>query len=415
MAPEQRGDVKNLAGSEVPVPAPPPIHPSFIQVAKPYIFEQTIQKCIAAMGVNPLREEAVRLQGVTWIDNVRRVLYLPIRTFNTAVVYYHKFRLIHPDTDYNYMDAAAAALFTACKVEDTLKKSREIVCAAYNLKLPQSEHISPDNQVFDSPAKGIIGLERLMLESSGFDFRTRHPQKTLVKLARKYGFTTQSEVSNVAYRISQDLYRTFAPIKQTTSTMAFSCLELAGRLLDRRIEAVELGLDYEQWKTTREEVMETLLDLLELYTHNRGSTTVGPHFPADRFLTVRIPLNKEVETQHLPRYTHWIEQPKDKSQAHAPAQEKDKNKDRRETEKEKDKALFTNGSRNDKSNNIAIEKEPISHPLIPVSANGERPRPDEKGRDGTVRFMLDPECAEAERSHVAEYFKVEMEEYEVEE
>lgn len=61
---------------EPAVPDPPPIHPSFIQIAKPYIFEQTIQDCIAAMGVNPLREEALRLQGVTWIDNVRRVLHL---------------------------------------------------------------------------------------------------------------------------------------------------------------------------------------------------------------------------------------------------------------------------------------------------------------------------------------------------
>lgn len=62
--------------NEPTIPDPPPIHPSFIQVAKPYIFEQTIQDCIAAMGVNPLREEALRLQGVTWIDNVRRVLHL---------------------------------------------------------------------------------------------------------------------------------------------------------------------------------------------------------------------------------------------------------------------------------------------------------------------------------------------------
>lgn len=54
----------------------PPIHPSFIQVAKPYIFEQTIQDCIAAMGVNPLREESLRLQGVAWVDNVRRALHL---------------------------------------------------------------------------------------------------------------------------------------------------------------------------------------------------------------------------------------------------------------------------------------------------------------------------------------------------
>jgi CTD kinase subunit beta len=220
-----------------------------------------------------------------------------------------------------------------------------------------------------------------MLESSGFDFRTRHPQKTLVKLARHYGLTSQSEVSTLAYRISQDLYRTYAPLKQTTSTMAFACLELAGRLLDQRIDAVETGSDYEKWRTSREEVMETLLDLLELYTHNRSSTTVGPHFPADRFLTARIPLNKEAEAQHLPRFTHAD-----------------------------DDRPSTNGARLP-----SVAPGPRLHPLVPVAANGERPRPGEKGRDGAVRFMIDPERADAEKALVAEYFKVEMEEYEVEE
>lgn len=81
-------------------------------------------------------------------------------------MYYHKFRLVHPDTEYNYLvrdalffifkvvtlltilkDAAAAALFTACKIEDTLKKSRDILCSAYNLKLPPAEHLSPDDHV----------------------------------------------------------------------------------------------------------------------------------------------------------------------------------------------------------------------------------------------------------------------------
>lgn len=111
------------------------------------------------------------------------------------------------------------------------------------------------DKIFEVHSRGIIGLERLMLEASGFDFRTRHPQKPLIKLARHYGLTQQSEISRVAYRISQDLYRTFAPIKQTTSTMAFACLELAGRLLDQRSEAVESGVDHEQWRTSREEVM----------------------------------------------------------------------------------------------------------------------------------------------------------------
>ena len=96
------------------------------------------------------REDTVRLQGVAWIDNVRRALQLPVRTFNTAVVYYHKFRLLHADSEYNWADAAAAALFTACKIEDTLKKSKEILCANWNLKVAPSEHLSPDDTVSPS-------------------------------------------------------------------------------------------------------------------------------------------------------------------------------------------------------------------------------------------------------------------------
>lgn len=72
----EKGDepLQEALGSIQPVPSNP--HPSFIQVAKPYIFEKTIKDCIAVMGVNPLREEALRLQGVAWIDNIRRILHL---------------------------------------------------------------------------------------------------------------------------------------------------------------------------------------------------------------------------------------------------------------------------------------------------------------------------------------------------
>lgn len=110
-------------------------------------------------------------------------------------------------------------------------------------------------QGFEMNSRGIIGLERLMLESSGFDFRTRHPHKTLIKLSQFYRLSKDSGVSDLAYRISLDLYRTFAPIKQTTPAIAFACLELATRLLDQRIEEMEAGVQYEQWGTNRKEVM----------------------------------------------------------------------------------------------------------------------------------------------------------------
>ena len=51
---------------------------------------------------------------------------------------------------------------------------------------------------------------------------------------------------------------------------------------------------------------------------------------------------------------------------------------------------------------------------MPTAANGDRHRT-ERGRDAAVRFMLDPAEAEREKRQVEEYFKVETEEYEVEE
>ena len=94
-----------------------------------------------------------------------------------------------------------------------------------------------------------------MLEASGFDFRNRHPQKLLLKLAKSYGFGRDSEVTKVAYCVSLDLYRCFAPLKQTSATMAFSCLELARRLLNDKPETQFTKDDYNQWKTSRVEIM----------------------------------------------------------------------------------------------------------------------------------------------------------------
>ena len=50
--------------------------PSVIQVAKPYIFEQTIQTCRESLGVPEQKEDLARLQGVAWIDSVRKALQL---------------------------------------------------------------------------------------------------------------------------------------------------------------------------------------------------------------------------------------------------------------------------------------------------------------------------------------------------
>jgi len=51
-------------------------HPSVLQIAKPFLFEQEIQNKLVTNGSTEAREAAARIQGVLWIDHVRRALHL---------------------------------------------------------------------------------------------------------------------------------------------------------------------------------------------------------------------------------------------------------------------------------------------------------------------------------------------------
>lgn len=259
-----------------------------------------------------------------------------------------------------------------------------------------------------------------MLEASSFDFRNRHPQQLVIKLAKHYGIERRSDLAKTAYQVSLDIYRTFAPLKQTTAALAFACLELAGRLLNHHNPAIESSDDYDTWQISRAMVMgmlphevlhnisdhqtETLLDLLELYTHYRNNTTVGPDFPVEVFLEVRIPLNQEMDAKHLPRFTEWKDRHKKPSITNGAAAKASS-------------SSSTNGTTTKPSPKESLH--PVVSPSTPaIVANGAstRGRIGERGRDGTVRFMLNPEREQEERATVAEYFKpVEVIEEEVEE
>jgi hypothetical protein len=86
-------------------------------------------------------------------------------TYDTAAIYNHRFRLRHREVEYNYQDSAMASLFLACKVEDTIKKSKDILCAAYNLKNPDHQ-TTPDDKVrqhhIPPPRVHIIYILRVM-------------------------------------------------------------------------------------------------------------------------------------------------------------------------------------------------------------------------------------------------------------
>ncbi|PKS07347.1 hypothetical protein jhhlp_005949 [Lomentospora prolificans] len=398
-------DNNNDASAAPELPIGP--HPGIVTVPEQYIFEQNIRQMQRAAGSDPTREDNYRLQGVQMIDNVRKALQLfvfpfaarpapyatevlglindcrPVRTFDTAVVYYHRFRLRHREVEYNFQDSAMAALFLACKVEDTIKKAKDILCAAYNLKNPDHQ-TTPDDKLFEQPSRVMVGLERMMLEIISFDFRTRYPQKYLMKVVRSLlGPEEGRSFLQIAYEVSMDMYKTFVPIKQTCLTMVLAIVELTSRVTCQYVDVVR-EINPARWNVTRQSVMETILDLLDLYTQFHKSTKLGQRYDLARFIDVKIKINAELDASpDLSRHEFSCQPCVERGVAESQAA-------------------------------TAPGAGPGSITALTMTATYNSLKPGNKHSNSTLRFVFDREEARREAGNISEYFKEEYEEIEVE-
>ncbi|KAK3389809.1 hypothetical protein B0H63DRAFT_556901 [Podospora didyma] len=350
-----------------------------------YISEQGLRQMLKNIGYDEAREDTYRLKGVQLIDSVRESLQLPVKTFDTAAMYYHKFRIRYPSSEYNYEDVALASLFVACKVEDTIKKSKEILCAAHNLK-QLHDNKTADDKIFEQPSRFTVGLERHILETIGFDFRAQYPQKLLIKLVRSMfsghqGRGESREDENkffrLAYDMSIDLYKTFAPIKESTFTLVLAILELTVLLTGESPERLQ-QFRGAALHTNRTSIIETMLDLMDLYTQFAKHTKVGPRFDKQKLLDVKIDINGLMSKERCQRHYGWCERC------------------------------------------VKEAPEALHHPITPGSAtsppgsSSNSVKRKVTASEGTLRFVFDAELARKERELISEHHNDEYEEYEVE-
>lgn len=264
-----------------------------------------------------------------------------------------------------------------------------------------------------------------MLEAAGFDFRSRQPQQLVVKLSQACGFT--KEVCSLAYAICMDLYSTFAPLKQTTWTMAIACVELAARLRPNEVNVdstlQEGGMDYEKGAVDRAQVLETLLDLLDMYTHFRSMTTVGREAPLDTFIGITIQLKQECEAKGLHRFTEspsLIDAPVSPQNGNnAPTNGVKRSPASRSGASPASPAQPSGEGRSSRATTIRREdkrdrnaNKDSSSLASPAVASPSDVRPGQRGQAGTVRFMMDNRRAAEENDEVDRYYRDEYEEVE---
>ncbi|BGP38181.1 RNA polymerase II C-terminal domain kinase beta subunit [Rhodotorula kratochvilovae] len=243
----------------------------------------------AQTSLSDHRIEHHRQLACGFLERVGGRLGFPRRTIATAQKLFHRFHLHFPLTDFAYQDVSLATLLVASKLEDTLKKLREIQIAAWqvtNLLEGGTGMGEGDAAAQEAHRPHLIGIERLVLQTICFNFNlhrsldpapvptgappseasndallaaaalaapppTRDAFTYLIRIAHSLASlpasllapTTTSappppspdallkSLTFLAFLLLTDLHRTLAPLSYPPHTCAAACVWLAGFLL----------------------------------------------------------------------------------------------------------------------------------------------------------------------------------------
>lgn len=173
-------------------------------------------------------------------------------------------------------------------MEDTSKKARDIIFAAYVLRNPQGPELNSESPQIEEQRRRVIGLERMILETQCFDFRQRHPQPFLIKFARVLG--VGEDITRQAWDIVTDSYRTYLPMKGPPHLIALASLVLSSHFLNTSLE-----IDTDRFVVSTQDLYSALDDLLDLYMHCKGQAIAGAVCSAARLMEIKSDLFKHHE------------------------------------------------------------------------------------------------------------------------
>lgn len=157
------------------------------KMSNPWIFDTDRLESTPSLkdGITKIQETNYRIEGARFIQRLgARELELHYCTVATGAVFFHRFYMFHSFRMFPLYPMAATCLFLAGKVEETPKKSNDIVKFS---KIILSEQ---DFAQFGAdPKEEILTLERILLQTLRFDLEVEHPYDHLIKYVKHFEVT----------------------------------------------------------------------------------------------------------------------------------------------------------------------------------------------------------------------------------
>ncbi|CEI97973.1 hypothetical protein RMCBS344292_12093 [Rhizopus microsporus] len=158
---------------------------SFKRHYRPYYTKKQIATLNSVKKLGPLasKETTAGYSSCKFMQDVGRKLGFPQKTISTSQALYHRFYLYYSIKDYSPQDISVTCLFVASKIEETIKKLKDIFVAVHSVKYPDSKELDPEH-IAEDRKRRIISYEKLVLETACFNFQLRHPYEYVIKFTK---------------------------------------------------------------------------------------------------------------------------------------------------------------------------------------------------------------------------------------
>ncbi|XP_075872113.1 cyclin-T2b [Nelusetta ayraudi] len=177
-------------------------------------------------GIEADRELSYRQQAANLIQDMGQRLNVSQLIINTAIVYMHRFYMIHSFTKFHRNIISQTTLFLAAKVEEQPRKLEHVIKIAHTCTNPQEPAVDTKSNAFQQLVQELVALETVVLQTLGFEITVDHPHTDVVRCSQLV--RASKDLAQTSYFMATNsLHLTTFCLQHRPTVVACVCIHLA--------------------------------------------------------------------------------------------------------------------------------------------------------------------------------------------
>ncbi|KAM9820631.1 cyclin-T1-like [Neosynchiropus ocellatus] len=210
-------------------------------------------------GIEADKELSYRQQAANLIQDIGQRLNVSQLIINTAIVYMHRFYMIHPIIKFHKNVISQTSLFLASKVEEQPRKLEHVIKIAYACLNPQEPALDTKSTAFQQLSQEVVAVESIILQTLGFEITIDHPHTDVVRCSQLV--RASKDLAQTSYFMATNsLHLTTFCLQYRPTVVACVCIHLACKWSNWEIPVSTNGKHW--WEYVDHTVTLQLLDEL---------------------------------------------------------------------------------------------------------------------------------------------------------